>query len=297
MLDRASTFADGEIIDLLKSRFIPVAIDQAYQRRQQDAEGDFYRKIAGQSPRNNFQATTQGLYAAGPDGHLLGFTNHRGADRVKRMLTRALNLYEPSEVAALDRGRPDKRYNPVPPEGGLVVRVQTKVIDGYEKTEAKWRKIFQESISRDNLWIAKEEHQSLVQGEFPRSLKRRIARFHLVDNTRGEPPMWRSNELREVDFKLNHGKVTGRARLSTESGDRTFDVQLSGSLGTTEEKVTHLEIVAYGEFKGEGRYTRGAPEGKFPLAIFFTLADGTDIADAIPPQGSRGWVQGYLDVD
>lgn len=297
MLDRASTFADGEIIDLLKSRFVPVAIDQAYQRRQQDAEGDFYRKIAGQSPRNDFQSTTQGLYAAGPDGRLLGFTNHRGSDRVKRMSTRALHLYEPSEVDALDRGRPDERYNPVPPEGGLVVRVQTKVIDGYEKTEAKWRKIFQESISRDNLWITGEEHQSLVQGEFPRTLQRRIARFHLVDNTRGEPPMWRSNELREVDFKLNRGRLTGRAKLATESGDRTFDVQLRGSLETTEERVTQLELVARGKFKGEGRYTRGAPEGEFPLAIIFTLADGTDIADVIPPQGSRGWVEGYLDMD
>jgi hypothetical protein len=24
------------------------------------------------------------------------------------------------------------------------------------------------------------------------------------------------------------------------------------------------------------------------------LADGTDAADQIPPQGSRGWVQGYI---
>jgi len=47
-------------------------------------------------------------------------------------------------------------------------------------------------------------------------------------------------------------------------------------------------------FWGEGRYTRRAPEGRFPFAVSFTLADGSDIADAIPPQGSRGWVGGYL---
>ena len=40
---------------MLRTQFIAVAIDQAYQRRQQDAEGEFYRKIAGQGPRNNFQ--------------------------------------------------------------------------------------------------------------------------------------------------------------------------------------------------------------------------------------------------
>ena len=297
MLDRASTFADKGIIELLKSRFVPVAIDQAYQRRQQDVEGDFYRKIAGQSPRKNFESTTQGLYTAGPDGHLFGFTNHRGADRVKDMLTRALSQYQPSEVAALERGTPDERYNPVPPEGGLIVRVQTKVIDGYEEPQSKWREIFQESISRDNLWMTKNEHEALVRGEFPRSLQHRIARFHLVDNTRGEPPMWRSNELREVDFKLDQNSISGQAKLSTASGDRTFDVQLKGTMETDGKKVINLELVAQGDFKGEGRYTRGAPTGKFPLAILFTLADGSDIADRIPPQGSRGWVEGYLNVE
>jgi hypothetical protein len=30
------------------------------------------------------------------------------------------------------------------------------------------------------------------------------------------------------------------------------------------------------------------------LAIAFTLADGSDVADGVPPQGSRGWVQGYI---
>ncbi len=282
---------------MLKSRFVPVALDQAYQRRQQDAEGDFYRKIAGQGPRNNFQSTTQGLYAAGPDGHFLGYTNNRGSDRVKRMLAQALDRYQPSEVAALHRGKPDERYNPVPPEGGLVVRVQTKVIDGYEETSAKWRKIFQESISRDNLWITKAEHESLVRGEFPQSLQIRMARFHLVDNTRGEPPMWRSKEVREVAFRMKGENLIGRAKLATESGDRTFDVQVDGTVEATDGKVTRFELIAHGDFMGEGRYTRGAPKGTFPLAVFFTLADGSDIADAIPPQGSRGWVPGYLNAD
>ena len=109
--------------------------------------------------------------------------------------------------------------------------------------------------------------------------------------------MWSSNDLREVDFKLDQNRFTGRAKLSTESGNRKFDVRLSGSLDITGEKVTRFELVAHGDFEGEGRYTRGAPKGAFPLAIFFSLADGTDIADSIPPQGSRGWVEGYLNTD
>jgi len=147
VLDRASTFADKDIIRTLKSDFIPVAIDQAYQRRQKDAEGIFYRKIASKGPRNDFVGgTTQGLYTAGPDGTFLGFTNNRGPGRVKQLLQRALDRYKPSDVAPIEDGKPDARYNPNPPDGGLVIRVQSKVLGGYEKTNDKWRQIFQASV-------------------------------------------------------------------------------------------------------------------------------------------------------
>jgi hypothetical protein len=63
---------------------------------------------------------------------------------------------------------------------------------------------------------------------------------------------------------------------------------------TREGKVTRFDLVAKGEFWGEGTFTRGAPKGRFPLAIGFELADGTDLADKIPPQASRGWLQGYI---
>lgn len=53
-------------------------------------------------------------------------------------------------------------------------------------------------------------------------------------------------------------------------------------------------MVASGKFRGHGRYTKNPPAGFFPLAISFTLADGSDVADAIPPQGSRGWLESYL---
>ena len=294
MLDRASTFSDKDIIATLKTRFIPVALDQAYQRRQRDTEGDFYRKIAGQGPRDDFNETTQGLYVAGPDGLLLGFSNHRGADRIKRMLQASLDQFEPGEAAVLQPGKADPRYHPTLPEGGLVIRVQAKVLDGYEATDNRWRQIFQSAVSRDNLWVTQEEHKALVKGEFPKSLQWRVARFHLVDNTRGEPPMWRKQEVRKMDLELTVGSVIGEVRLETASGDRGYEAQLAGTVEVQEGKVTRFDLVSKGDFWGEGRYTRNGPKGRFPLGISFTLADGSDIADGIPPQGSRGWVEGYL---
>ena len=294
MLDRESTFKDPEIVRLLKSRFIPVAIDQAYQRRQKDTEGDFYRKIAGQGPRNNFQGTTQGLYLATASGKLLGFNNNRGGDRIRRMMKKALDGFEAPAAAVIERSKVDARYNPKPPGGGLVVRVQTKVLGGYEKTEDRWKKIFQNALSRDNLWMTKEEHEALAAGKVPSALQKRIARYHLVDNTRGEPPMWKADEVRSIEFSLEDGRLSGSVHLETASGKRGYKVSLLGRVEKKDGRITRFDLVARGEFWGEGTYTRGAPSGRFPLAASFTLADGSDIADGVPPQGSRGWVRGYL---
>ncbi len=294
MLDRASTFADRDIIKLLQTRFVPVAIDQAYQRRQKDTEGDFYRKIAGQGPRNNFQGTTQGLYIATPGGKLLVYNNNRGADRIKRFMNKALDEYKPTEVRELKAVKVDTRYNPKPPKGGLVVRVRAKVLGGYDDPANRWQRLFQSALSRDNLWVSASEHKDLVSGKIPVSLQQRIARFHLVDNTRGEPPMWREAEIRKLHMELKDGKLSGFVHLQTKSGERGYEANLLGDVETKDGKVTRFDLIAKREFWGRGPVSGGAPKGQFPLAISFTLADGTVVADDIPPQASRGWVPGYI---
>ena len=231
MLDRESTFAQPEIVKLLKTSFVPVAIDQAYQRRQQDDEGEFYRKIAGQGPRGNFNNTTQGFYIATASGKLLHYTNNRDPEKVLRLMRQKLSEFNGSPEASADTAgikaaKVDERFQPKPPVDGLIVRVRAKVLDGYEPTTDPWQRIFQTSISRDNLWISKAEHTALVGGTIPRSLQQRIAMFHLVDNTRGEPPMWSDKELRQVDLKITDGKISGFAHLQTAKGDRGFEAQV-----------------------------------------------------------------------
>ncbi len=299
MFDRASTFANEEIINLLKTKYVPVAINQAYQRRQKDAEGKFYRKIAGQGPRNNFQGTTQGFYIATPAGQLMLYNNNRDPAKLLRLMKQKLALFEASaaknaKVAEIKPGNPDPRFNPELPEGGLVLRVHAKVLGGYEPTTKRWEQIFQTALSRDNLWISPTEHKALVRGELPMSLQKRLARFHLVDNTRGEPPMWSEKEIRKLNLQLKEGRLSGVVHLKTNRGDRGYEADLLGFVETRDNKVVRFDIVAHGDFWGQGPFTRGAPKGRFPLAISFTLADGTDVADRVPPQGSRGWLAGYL---
>ena len=294
MIDRESTFADPAIVKLLQTRFIPVAIDQAYQRRQKDNEGKFYQKIANQSPRKVGRGTTQGLYTADASGKLLAFTNNRSSERVQRMIQTALAKHQPVKEAPLAKGTPDARFNPEPPKGGLVVRVTSKVLGGYEEPENEFRRIFQQSLGRDNLWISANEHSALAKGQLPQNLLKRIVRFHLVDNTRGEPSMWNDNEIKKLEGTLRNGQLRTTVQLKTAKGDRSYEAELLGHLETKKGKVTRFDVVAKGHFRGEGTYTRNAPKGRFPLAIAFTLADGKDAADTIPPQGSRGWLPGYM---
>ena len=294
MLDRESTFANPAVVKLLQTRFIPVAIDQAYQRRQKDNEGRFYQKIANQGPRKVGRGTTQGLYAADASGRFLGYNNNRSANRVLGMMQSALAKHRPVKVAAIAKGKLDARYNPKPPKGGLVVRVTSKVLGGYEEPDNEFRRIYQTSLGRDNLWIRADEHSALAKGQLPQSLLKRLARFHLVDNTRGEPPMWRDNEIKKLEGTLRNGQLRATVQLKTANAARGYEAQLFGHIEIKNGKVTRLDLVAKGTFWGEGTYTRRAPKGRFPLAIAFTLADGKDAADSIPPQGSRGWLPGYI---
>ena len=294
MLDRASTFGDPEIVQLLKSRFIAVAIDQAYHRRQQDAEGEFYRKIAGQGPRHDFKKTTQGLYLASASGELLGFNNNRGGDRIKALMKKALEQFQPPAATVIEPGQVDSRYNARLPEGGMVVRVQAKILGGYEPTTDRWRKIYQDSLARDNLWVTRAEYEALVSGQLLPGLQRRIVRFHLIDNTRGEPQMWKAEEITSLDLSLEKGLLSGTVHLETASGNRGYKANLLGHIEHKHGKITRFDLVAHGQFWGECTYTPGAPKGKFPLAVSFTLADGSVVADGVPPKGSRSWVRGYL---
>lgn len=284
---------------LLRERFVPVAIDQAYERRQQDAEGAFYRSFAGQGPRKDFERTTQGFYVATADGALLLYNNNRAPAKVLRLVREALDEFTRSGAAArrvepIEAGAPDPRWAIAPPEGGLVVRVRGKVLGGYAPTESWTRRAVQQALSRDNLWITGPEHEALVAGALPERLLARIARYHLVDNTRGEPGMWRPDAVELLEIERVGDRITGRVRLASADGARSYAAQLLGFVEVEADKVTRFDLVALGTYEGEGRYTRGAPAEPFPFAVSFTLADGSDVADAIPPQGSRGWLQGYL---
>lgn len=295
MVDRASTFADPEIIELLTHHFIPVAFDQWYQRHQKDTAGRFYQKIAAQGPRNDMNQTTQGFYLADSDGQLLDFNNNRGPDRIKAAMKRVLKDWRaPTSTPLKENGKP-LAVPAKKPESSVVIQVNTRVLGGYQATDDPYQKIMQQAIGRDNLWIYEPELRELEAGRFPNSLAEKIVRFHAVDNTRGEPPMWSKPQITALEITLNQsGKVSGQFSMATRNGERTCAGDLLGYVAFEAGQLTRFDLVLLGDFKGQGRYTPGAPDGAFPLAVALRIADPTQPASLVRPQALKAFGPGYL---
>ena len=298
-MDRASVFSDDEVIDLLKTRVVPVAVDEWYHVRRKDPEGDFYRSVVyqreGLDPKED--RTTQGFYLFTPGAKLLRGWNNRDPARVKRFLRSALSGYRPPEAGDIPETE-DSRFARSPGEGGVVADVFTRVLEAdWPPPRDEWQSMLRSATGRDHLWLRKDEAEALAAGKLPGSVTRRIALYHLVDNTRGEPPMWRERDVGKAEWKLVPGKdegtyrLEGEVHLSTEKGDRGYEASLLGRIESQAGKLVRFDLVARGEFRGEGRYTRGAPPGKFTLGIAFRLAEGGE-ASKVPPQGARDF-EGY----
>lgn len=321
MTGRASVFADAETIKLINDHFIAVAADDWYQRRRTDVEGRFWKKVADQGPRKGQGgATRQGIYCFTPDGELLVYRNHLDENVMRDEFKRALKKWQtlpaartkPGALTIEDAGAPDERYHRPPPRGGLILCSYTRILDkkddGYVPGTCSRKGA--DFAALDHVWLTAEEWKSLIPANpkvgdtksLPRELAMRLARFHLVDNTRGEPPHWQSDEVRELKFNLTVESVTdeklvlameGATLLATESdaarSKRGYDVRLRGTIDyhRKAKQIAKWNMVAVGDHWGEGTYTGGARPGRTPLGIAFELADGKQEADRVPPQAAR----------
>src|SRR5262249_51862243 len=156
------------------------------------------------------------------------------------------------------------------PQNGLVVYTTAKVLAGHDSVKAAKGTIqhdmetaWKTSLGREHLWVRKDEAQALTKGELPESLKRRIARYHRVDNTRGTPMGWAETDIKKLEMTLSEGRLTGSAHLETKDGSRGYQADLLGFVEARDGKVTRFDVVARGEFWGHGPHTPGAPKGRF----------------------------------
>ena len=296
LVDRASIAGDPEIATLLATRFIPLAIDQHIHRRLNDADGRLFAelvKLTGQL----LSGPTQGFYVFTRTGELLDFRHTQSPIVVKQMLISALEKSD-SESAASDwiDTREESHFTLKTPPGVVVLDVVSKVLGGYGEPSGNRERILQSSHGRDHCWIRQDEVTPLSNGIVPASLLSRMARFHLVDNTRGEPPMWRADQIQTAEAVLRDGQLVGSVRIETACQRRGFAASLFGLIDADAGVLTQFDVVARGLAWGRGYYNSGAPRGRYPLAVRFTLAKAAWPFDAVPPGAARTRVDEYLGI-
>lgn len=261
-----------------------------------DEEGELCRKIVDQSRSESLQ----GLYIVNAAGDLVEYIMDFDPKEVRKLLEKALREYKAVETPKADGGRRDTRLDL--PEGVLVADVFTKVLGGYgpcKSPEGSLRhsleKAWQSGVGRDHLWIRKDEAEELAKGVLPESVKNRIGRFHLVDDSRGTPLWWKAGEIRKIEMTLSQGRLTGSFHYETAAGDRGFEGELLGFVEAKGGKLSRFDVVARGQFWGKAIYSDlysvdggGGPKGKYPLAIAFSIADPKDILYRLQPDVLRG---------
>ncbi len=330
-MGRALTFADPKIIELAQNNFIPVAADDWYQRRRQDDEGEFFRKIADQGPRKGEGGSTrQGIYVFSAGGVFLGYRNHQDPAVMRQFLLESLKAWQrlparervPKAVEVGEIGKIDRQYQRELPPGGAIINVYTRILDRDAEGEychGSCKFPGGDKPAHDHLWLLPEDIEALLPADAkagdrfmaPERLALRIARFHLVDNTRGEPPTWRREQVRsgkleviveKVDGDVLTLKLEGAFELAsqTEEGkmDRGYEVRLLGAIqgNRARKKLERFDLVALGLHWGSGPYTGGARPGRTPLGVAFELSGGTAAADHVPPQAAREW-NAYVRAD
>jgi hypothetical protein len=309
--------------------YIAVTGDDWYERRRKDAAGKFWLSVAQQGPMKDV-ATKQGIYFLTAGGKLLHSKNAgQNVEVMREALKQGLREWKklpdadraPGAVKIEELTAVDKEYVRTPPPGGLILDVYVRMLDKSTGTDSglcnacahmKAGKPIQIESQRDHLWLTKAEWQSLIPKNvkpgdsipISQEIAHRIFRFHLVDSTRGQPPMWKKNELLKGEMTLKvesvkDGKtdmiLEGSALLSsdpdTTKAKRGFDVVLLGKLSYNEAKnaFERFDLIALGEHWGEGQYTPGARLGRTPLGLAFELARVDDPASAVPPEGARNW--------
>lgn len=285
-MDRVSTFADDETVELIRKNCIAVGISLQEELKSQDTAGEFFRRIADQRPEPKH--SKQGYYIVSPDGKLLrGWMYPRPDDgTMKRHLKEATASYQPpATVEPLDGTRVDRGIKRAMPEGAVGAEVRAKVFDAEWPAAAVDRfTVIRTAIGYDRLWILKDELGALSRGEMPDSLLERIVRFHLGDNSRCILQRWPAAAIREARAELKRegeGFVLDGS-VVLEDGTRGYEAKLFGYVDARGGELRRFDLLARGKAWGRHNAVPFAPLGKFTLAVAFAASRPGESFETLP---------------
>jgi len=320
-MNRRFTFSDATLIQRLSQQFVPVSGDcselQFGKTKTRDWIMSAVKKIDDAELRVQMNPlkdnTVQGLFVVGSDGTPYGWINTNDVKEVNDFLSRGLALFQHAapDTVPVAPELVQEIWSQRPPAGGCVARVFSRISPlppGCDPLNA--------SIGRDHLWIYPAEIEEMIRSsaastefELPKNLVARLVRFHLIDNVRGEPDMWRPEEIRMATFlahTVNDGNAANRETSfagndgnsaireisfegvfsqSTANDKRRLSGKLTGiiKLDTISRTITAFRAFGRAQAWGRSTFTPKQPRGRFPI-IFAMIETGDQVAVEVPPE-------------
>jgi hypothetical protein len=274
-----TVFNDPEIVRLLSTKCIPVATTVRDAKRQ-DSDGAFFRKVTKPIPYSQ-----SGACVFTPDGEVLGAGGAVDKEGVLPLIQQSLKKFQPPEKPYVlePPGEMDQKNDKViqPPQGALVVNcIMAYLIEPKESVHPRLVKLLPQTVAVDRLWILPDEARALSEGKFPDKLKRRIARWHLIDNRTFNR---NADEcVRKFDIELTKGRLSGSFHTefdseSPEGKKVLMKLDLRGVIESRNGRLTRFDVV------GKGSRVAGNSLEPYPVAFAFTLADEKHVAFRVPP--------------
>jgi hypothetical protein len=321
VLGRQSLWPDPALQALAHS-FIPAADDAGALQRKAGRAGALFREVAEQGHyggRTEPTDTRQGIYALTAGGTLLASTRTAAAAAVTEVLAAALERWH-ALSGEERRGRPQSID--VAPSGERSDQVPALVLDVYARdlprSETQADGSHADAWNQDHMWLDREEVRRLVPDGppgtrclAPAAVASRIARFHLVDNVRGQTHGFDARAIDQAVLwsevvAVADGTVTLRFEgemRAHERGvwpvrdadddkepapqERGYAMRLLGHgvFDRAHDRFTQLELVAAGDRWGGTQYNWRADDlGPAPMGVAFVLAEpGPMIPPALEP--------------
>ncbi|MDH3590730.1 MAG: hypothetical protein OER88_02560 [Planctomycetota bacterium] len=327
MAGRRSVFGNARVRELAQ-QFVCAADETWRLQNGTGPECRFFQTFAVKGHYKGAGGTKQGYYVVAPSGKLLASANTRAGGAIVEMLEKGLAAWR--ELSPADRKlpdpatfRPSHRWEHSYPERGLVLERFARDLGG---TDQRW--------NRDHAWFTEREARSMLPlklapggyTDLARPLALRLARFHLVDNVRGQTLPFAPSEIEQAEIRLTitkrdghrielairghtHANAKGKWLLGktdwtpTQEYPRTLTTRL---LGTARydfkvDRFTSFELIALGTRTGRtgncGRNKKDPPAT--PIGFYFRLAKpGVRIAPTFLEFYPAQWVkrpqnQGY----
>ena len=292
------------------------------------AECRLFQAFANEGHYRGKGGTRQGIYICTPEGQLLASLNSLQPRLVINAMVQGLEAWRSRANRHVERlwaddAAPTHRWETSYPTDGLVlVSTRRDLVSGPGRLISqgpKW--------NRDHVWFSKEDALSFFPSQPTRGMQHqvaevigdRLARFHLVDNVRGQTLPFAPQEIESSHLESTVAEVTdayveikiegafkARAKGTWLLGDtlwkpeheyaRTMEAKISGRarFNRRTQRFDEFSSVALGNWTGKSQFNGRSPDASGLIGFTFRLATPgrtSRIPPALVDMYNADWIQ------